>query len=152
MLAVEDRYSELVDQVNLAGAVQDEAASAALSRFGTILACGFVDRAVEAIVIERLSNASGHRALKFIKARLSRGTNYNSGKIVELLGLFDEEWQEAFKSFLAAHDKEKESLNSLYSVRNAVAHGRSSDISYRVLKERVEDVKAVIDGLTESIS
>ena len=147
MFAIEERFRLLEQQIELACNASDEEMAANLRRFGTVLICGFVERSIEVILLERLKPRAHPRVLNFVKSHFKRGTNYNCGAICDLFERFEPEWKNKFKSFMDNNEKEVDSLSSTYSVRNSVAHGGSASITAITLRERRDDVKKIVDAL-----
>jgi len=146
MLAVERRFQALEQQIDLARAAKDDEVSSSLRRFGTVLICGFVERSVEVVLLERLRDRAHPRVLNFVKSHFKRGTNYNCENICQLLDRFDPDWGREFESFMKNNEKEVDALASTYSVRNSVAHGGSGGISVSALRDRLDDARKVIDA------
>lgn len=150
MFAIDQRFRRLEEQINLASNVDDEELSANLSKFGTVLICGFVERSVEVVVLDRLSKKAHPRIINFVKSYFKRGTNYNCNAICQLLERFDPSWRDKFVEFMNKNEKEVDALSSTYNMRNRVAHGDDANISSYTLKERCLDAKKVIDALIVS--
>ncbi len=53
-----------------------EESRADLAKFGAVLVCGFVERCVEVVILQRLSGRAHPRITKFIQAYFRKGTNY----------------------------------------------------------------------------
>ena len=147
MFAIDQRFERLAKQVEIACNTDDVELGAILRRYGTVLICGFVERSVEIIILERLRSRAHPKVIKFVKTYLTKGTNYNCNAICHLLDRFDSKWKDSFKDFMEKNEKEVESLSSVYSIRNSVAHGGDFGISAHVLRERCVDAKKVIDAL-----
>ena len=150
MFAIEERFKLLEQQVELACNASDEEVAANLRRFGTVLICGFVERSIEVILLERLKPLAHPRVLNFVKSHFKRGTNYNCEVICSLLERFEPEWKNKFKHFMDNNEKEVDALSSTYSVRNSVAHGGSGGINAITLRERRDDVKKIVDALIKA--
>ena len=170
MFAIEERFKLLEQQVELACNASDEEVAANLRRFGTVLICGFVERSIEVILLERLKPLAHPKVLNFVKSHFKRGTNYNCEVICNLLERFDQlfsvlefdalddlgeavnrrEWKNKFKHFMDNNEKEVDALSSTYSVRNSVAHGGSGGINAITLRERRDDVKKIVDALIKA--
>lgn len=150
MFAIEERFKLLEQQVELACNASDEEVAANLRRFGTVLICGFVERSIEVILLERLKPLAHPRVLNFVKSHFKRGTNYNCDVICNLLERFEPEWKNKFKHFMDNNEKQVDALSSTYSVRNSVAHGGSGGINAITLRERRDDVKKIVDALIKA--
>ena len=152
MFAIEQRYLSLEERIEAACNAQDEHISEALRKFGTVLICGFVERSVEVVILERLRSRAHPRILKFVKSHFQRGTNFNCNAIENLLDRFESNWKQAFATFVGEHEKEAEGLRSTYSVRNSVAHGGNANVSARALRDWCTDSKTIVDGMIEATS
>ena len=147
MFPIEQRYESLKRDIELACSADDERVGAALQKYCTVLICGFVERSVEIIILERLKSRAHPRVLKFVKAHFKSGTNYDCAAISELLERFDLEWRREFDKFVSRHEEEVEALRSTYSVRNSVAHGGTANVSAKLLKTRVVHIKSIVDAV-----
>ncbi|WP_152473908.1 HEPN domain-containing protein [Roseovarius sp. THAF9] len=147
MYAIEQRFRKLEAQIALACDIQDDEIAANMRRFGSVLICGFVERSIEVIVLERLRNRAHPKVINFVKSHFKKGTNYNCEAIATLLERFEVNWRDEFKKFMEESEKEVEALASTYSVRNSVAHGGDSGITATTLRERCEDAKKIVDAV-----
>lgn len=150
MFAIEQRFRSLEQQIELACSAADEEVAANLRRYGTVLICGFVERSIEVVLLERLERRAHRRVLNFVKSHFRRGTNYNCETICQLLERFEPEWRDKFRAFMDSNEREVEALSSTYSVRNSVAHGGNANIDATTLRERRDDVKRIVDALIEA--
>ena len=147
MYAINQRFRQLEGQVNIACNEKDPEIAASLRKYCAVLVCGFVERSVEVIVLERLRGLAHPKVQSFIKSYFNRGRNFNCNSICNLLERFDSSWGSNFKEFVENNDKEVMALISIYSVRNSVAHGVNVGISAVALKERLDSVKRIVDAL-----
>ena len=147
MFAIEQRYKVLESQIDRACCSDHEEMGADLRRFGTVLICGFVERSVEVIILERLRDRAHPKVVNFVKSHFKKGTNYNCEAICQLLERFEPDWRRKFKDFMENNEKEVDSLSSIYSVRNSVAHGGNHGITATVLRDRCVDTKKIIDAV-----
>lgn len=147
MFAINQRFERLTKQVEIACSADDVELGAILRSYGTVLICGFVERSVEVIILERLRSRAHPKVINFVKSHFKKGTNYNCNAICQLLDRFDSKWKESFRDFMENNEKEVEALSSIYSIRNSVAHGGDFGISAHALRERCGDAKKIIDAL-----
>lgn len=147
MYAINQRFRQLEEQVEIACNVKDPEVAASLRKYCAVLVCGFVERSVEVIVLERLRGLAHPKVRNFIKSYFNRGRNFNCNSICNLLERFDSGWGSNFRKFIENSDKEVMALNSIYSVRNSVAHGVNVGISAVDLRERLDSVKVIVDAL-----
>ena len=150
MFAIEERFKLLKQQIELACNASDEEVAANLRRFGTVLICGFVERSIEVILLDRLKTLAHPRVLQFVKSYFKRGTNYNCETISQLLERFEPDWKTNFKNFMESNEKEVDGLSSTYAVRNSVAHGGNHSIGAIALRERRDDAKRIVDAVIKA--
>lgn len=152
MFAIDQRFRRLEEHIELACNADDEEVAENLRRFGTVLICGFVERSIEVILLERLRNRAHRRVLNFVKSYFKRGTNYSCEAICQLLDRFEPKWRDSFKNFMDNNEKEVEGLSLTYSIRNSVAHGGSHGIDAATLRERRDEAKKVVDAVIMATS
>jgi hypothetical protein len=121
-----------------------------LSKFGAVLICGYVEKCVEVIVLERLKSRAHPRVMAFLKSHFRRGTNYDCKTIVQLLNRFDPDWAERFQFYCAENDKHAESLDSAYALRNSIAHGGDANRGLTGIRELYSSAQAIIDALIDA--
>ena len=99
--------------------------------------------------MEHIENRSHPRAARFIKLHFDKGTNYNCGAITKLLDRFDPIWGEKFRTFQDSRDDIVQSVSSVYTLRNSVAHGGSANRGimgiidlYRAAVELVDELRS----------
>ena len=121
-----------------------------LARFGAVLVCGFVERSVETIIVERLNRRAHERVLNFIRSHFKRGTNYDKDAIEQLLLRFDSNWYRNFRTFIESNQDVEVGISSLYGVRNSVAHGGTNSLEPKRLTELFDISKKLIEGLIKA--
>lgn len=120
---------------------------AALARHGAVLLCGYVERSVEIIVLDRLSRRAHERVIQFVKSHFKRGTNYDCEAICQLLERFDTSWAKKYRKFIETNDAVKEALTSVYTVRNSVAHGGDQSMGARRLADLYVLCKEAVEAM-----
>jgi hypothetical protein len=78
-------------------AISDEVRSD-LAKHGIVLICGFVERSVETIIMEKIAQRAHVRVQNFVRTHFKRGTNYNCEAIAQLLDRFDLAWSTKFRA------------------------------------------------------
>jgi len=123
-----------------------------LARHGTVLVCGFIERSVELVIMDKIKNRAQPRVLNFVRRHFQRGTNYDCETITQLLERFDLDWARRFRDFLGSRDDLVQSISSAYSLRNSIAHGATANPGVRRVTQLYGDAKTVIDGLFAATS
>lgn len=121
-----------------------------LRRYCVVLVCGFVERSLEVIVLERLKKRAQPQVLSFIKSHFQRGTNFRCASICELLKRFDASWEQAFDEWIGDNEARVADLNSAYSLRNQVAHGGTASVTVRDVRRYAESAKIIVDAVVEA--
>ena len=116
MYAINQRFAQLKYQVELACIEKNPQVAASLRKYSAVLVCGFIERSVEVIVLERLRNLAHPRIQNFVKSYFKRGRNFNCNSICGLLEKFDSNWGNNFRNFIDENEKEVVALDSIYSV------------------------------------
>ena len=116
-----------------------------LFKFGTVLICGYIERSVEIIILERLSSRAQPRVLNFIKSHFKKGPKLDCAAIEQLLLRFDTGWAENFAQLVNGSTVSKDGVTSCYSVRNSVAHGGPNSTGSEALKQYLEAAKQVVE-------
>jgi hypothetical protein len=147
MYAIESRKSALDSYFSRAEAAKDEEIQSDLAKLGAVLVCGFVERAVEIIVMERIDRRAQDRVKNFIKSHFRKGTNYDCRAICGLLERFETHWAANMKTWMDANAGPVESLVSVYGLRNSIAHGGGQAASLRRVKDYADHCKLVVDAL-----
>jgi hypothetical protein len=121
-----------------------------LSRFGAVLVCGYVEKCVEIVILERLDRRAHPRVLNFLKSHFRRGTNYNCKTISELLERFDANWARDFRDFCEANEQHAASLDSAYALRNSIAHGGDANRGMKGIRELYDSARAIVGALVQA--
>jgi RiboL-PSP-HEPN len=124
-----------------------EEVRADLAKHGIVLICGFVERSVEIVIMEKIERRAHPRVQNFIRGHFKIGTNYSCEAIAQLLERFDREWGEKFRTFLKSRDDLIDALRSAYELRNSIAHGGTGNRGLRGVQELYASAKEVVDAL-----
>lgn len=146
--AIETRKQQLDTYFRRAAdpAISDEVRSD-LAKHGIVLVCGFVERSVETIIMEKIAQRAHPRVQSFIRGYFKIGTNYNCEAIAGLLERFDVGWSTKFRAFLKIRDDLVEALRSAYDLRNSIAHGGTGNRGLSGVQDLYASAKAVVDGM-----
>jgi HEPN superfamily RiboL-PSP-like protein len=104
-----------------------------LTKYSLIRACGTIEYAFKAIIVDYCSLHSEEQARTFIERRVgSASANPSFAIICRFLGDFDDRWKENFKARISGEPDAlhlRTSLQSLVDARNQFAHGDNPSIS-----------------------
>lgn len=148
ILGIENRKRQLDLYFGRAAdsAISDEIQSD-LAKHGVVLVCGFVERSVETVIMEKIAQRAHPRVQSFIRGYFKIGTNYNCEAIAQLLERFDIAWAKKFRAFLGSRDDLVEALRSAYDLRNSIAHGGAQSRGLRGVHALYASAKEVVDGM-----
>lgn len=148
--AIESRERKLDEFFARAKGAGDDELKSDLARFGTVLVCGYVERCVEVVILNRLTKKAQPRVLDFIKSHFKKGTNYDCEAICQLLMRFDPKWEATFRSMIDKNDQWSMSLASAYSLRNSIAHGGDGNKGLLGVEALYNDCKNIVVALMEA--
>jgi hypothetical protein len=127
-------------------AISDEVRSD-LAKHGIVLVCGFVERSVETVIMEKIAQRAHPRVQSFIRGYFKIGSNYNCEAIAQLLERFDLGWSTKFRAFVKARDDLVEALRSAYDLRNSIAHGGTGNRGLRGVQDLYASAKEVVSAM-----
>jgi RiboL-PSP-HEPN len=140
-----DAFFERVKRSNL-----DEETTSDLSKFAVVMICGYIERSVELVIVERISKRAQPAVVSFVKSYFKRGTNYDCEPIRQLLERFDKKWAEKFEEFLSKNGSVRESIGSAYTLRNSIAHGGEASRGLQGVLAIFVDAKCLVKALIDS--
>jgi hypothetical protein len=148
LLAVEARKQQLDAYFRRAAdpAIPEEVRSD-LAKHGIVLVCGFVERSVETVIMDKIAQRAHPRVQSFIRGYFKIGANYNCEAIAQLLERFDVGWSANFRTFLKTRDDLVEALRSAYDLRNSIAHGGTANRGLRGVQDLCASAKEVVDAM-----
>lgn len=150
MIELQSRKSELEAAIAEIEALEcPDKIRAYLCKFLVILMCGYIERSIEVIILERLSSRAQKRVLNFVKSYFRRGQNLKCAAIFELLERFDVNWARSFRQTMDLSGNTAEKIDSLYGIRNSIAHGGSHSLGISALKSYKEDVVKLVEIVME---
>jgi hypothetical protein len=112
------------------------------SKYLCILVAGFIEKSFSEIALEHARRCGAPSLQNFVERNTSKFTNANASKIVQFLGAFDSDWRSRIENYLV--DEKKDAVDSIYGLRNNIAHGVSVGITYARMKDYYAEVKSLI--------
>lgn len=115
-----------------------------LAQYLAVRVSGLIEVSVKALLLDvAMEKTDDPGVLAFVQDQLDRHWDLNVGKICELLGHFHRSWGTAAENTLVG--PMKESINSVVSIRNALAHGEDATISFGEVSKHNDHV---LEGIT----
>ncbi len=112
------------------------------ARYLCILVSGFLENAIVAIYTTYARDKSVPFVANYVETQLGRLQNPNMERILQVTGSFNPLWRDEIKEHVPA--EVKDSVNSIVSVRNKIAHGESTGITYITIKQYYDNVLKLI--------
>jgi N-acetylglutamate synthase-like GNAT family acetyltransferase len=97
--------------------------------------------------MDHVNKRAQPRVANFIKAHFRKGKNYDCEAIAQLLDRFDVEWGKKNRIFKSSRDDIVQSISSLYTLRNSVAHGGSGNPGIRGVVALHQAAQELVDEL-----
>jgi hypothetical protein len=113
-----------------------------------ILVSGFLERAVQELAMERCRKSSDRTIQSYVRSQIERFINPTAERLVQLVGMFDRQWEDRARDFIV--EERKEAVNSINGLRNAIAHGQDvGGLTYARVNGYYEQVQLVIEFLAD---
>jgi len=107
------------------------------AKYLCVLSAGFIERALQEIIIEYANSKVSKPAARFIIIRISKVKNPKCSTILEVLGAFKESWRNDVNEYLEV-DGRRDAIDTLMDNRHKIAHGQS-ERSGAITRVRVEE-------------
>ena len=117
------------------------------SRYLCILVAGFIEKSLQEILYKYSSDKAASNVADYVYSRLRRFTNPNMEDILALLGAFQPEWR--LKTEIIAEGEMKDAVDSVMALRNPIAHGENTGISYVTIKEYYKSILQLIKHIED---
>jgi hypothetical protein len=145
--SLEKKVDDLFMQVS--GLPEDEIKSR-LAEYLCIRSSGLLENIIKQLVHEYMSTSAPREVQDYVNSKLKSVTNLDHNKLKAFLFSFSKEWHDEYDSFITT--EVAESLNSIYGLRNSLAHGGTNAVSYKGIKTHYDNLKIVIMALKIVIS
>ncbi|MCK4323380.1 MAG: hypothetical protein KAW89_02540 [Armatimonadetes bacterium] len=127
--------------------VDDDELSAHFAKYLCVLASGFIEVSVRAILEDYARRCSNSNVSSFVSKKLERYYNLNWKNILKLVGEFSPDWERRLE---ACTDPELQlGVDSIVSVKNQIAHGKDHGISYGQIKQYYKSAVKVVKLIGE---
>lgn len=125
----------------------DPYVQALLTYYACIRVSGFAENCVRIIFNDYAIPRSKDYVQAFVNGRLREFPNPTWDRIMKLTRDFDGQWAEALKSRVTK--QHRDSLGSINTNRNAIAHGGTSTITIHQLSQYYSDVVLLIEEMED---
>jgi hypothetical protein len=115
------------------------------SRYLCILVAGFIEKSLQEILYKYAYDRASSNVVNYVYSRLKRFNNPNMENILKLLGSFQTEWR--LKIEIISEGEMKDAVDSVMALRNPIAHGENTGISYTRIKEYYKSILKLIEHI-----
>ncbi|MDR0837386.1 MAG: hypothetical protein LBM94_04120 [Propionibacteriaceae bacterium] len=124
----------------------DTYVAAHLARYLVLCLCGDVEQSVQTLIHHYAKSHSDVRVSHYVGKTFRQGQNYNTEKLLQTVQALDPDWR---REILAKFSDELRAFDSIYSIRNQVAHGGDVGVSLGGTQQYFTDIWKVLDHLTD---
>lgn len=144
ILREQQRLDSLFERVK---GLDDDEVKAHLSKYLCVLVSAFLENSMRMVVLKYVGTRSHKNVLNFVNSRLRHITNLNEEKVKQLLGAFSGDWRIKFKSEIS--DEQKAALDSVINLKNCVAHGNPTNVSFVRIDNYYQNIRKVVQVVQE---
>lgn len=148
-LKLESQERKLDDLYQQISKVQDDEIKAHMSKYFCVKMSGYLENTIKILVANYSEKSSPQAISTYVQNSLKTTTNLSEDKLINLLKKFNDDWAVSFAEKIS--EQQVESLNSIISNRNSIAHGQQDNISYQIISQYFSDIKQIIGILKEII-
>lgn len=142
----EKKLDELLASID---SVQDDELKAHLSKYFCVRISGYLENVIKILVAIYIEKGCPQPVSNFVLQDIKGLTNLSEEKLLKFLSKFSGDWGEKFQEKIS--EKQLESLNSIISNRNSIAHGQQDNISYKMIGQYYIDLKEIVRALKDII-
>lgn len=148
-LQIENQERKLDELLKNIDTVTDDELKAHLSKYFCVRISGYLENVLKILVANYSEGSSPRAVSNFLQNHLKSVTNLSEDKMQKVLLKFSEDWSTNF--FEKVTEQQIQSLNSIISNRNSIAHGQQDNISYKVIGQYYLDLKEIVKHLRDII-
>ena len=143
-----DRLNAVFARISHVSVTNDQLRSD-FARYLCVLVSGFIESSINEISLAYCTRRSNQQIQNYMDRRLRVG-NPNAEQILQFVGSFDAEWRKELEEYIRG--ERKDALDSIVNIRNDIAHGKSTGITYIGIKEYYDSAQEVIEFINELFS
>jgi hypothetical protein len=146
---IENQERKLDKLLSDISTIQDDELKAHLSKYFCVRISGYLENVFKILVANYSEGSSQKPVTNYLQNDLKNITNLSEEKIQRTLIKFSDDWYNIFNSKVS--EQQLQSLNSIISNRNSIAHGQQDNISYKVIGQYYTDLKVIVEALKDTI-
>jgi len=108
-----------------------------------VLVSGFLEVSVSALYEEYARDTANANTADYVSSQLSRFRNPNMARILELTRRFSRQWEECLR--MQTQGQLKDAVDSIVALRNQIAHGVYTTLTYQRMWSYYACVVKVVD-------
>lgn len=148
-LRIENQERKLDELLKNIDTIKDDELKAHLSKYFCVRISGYLENVMKFLVANFSERSSPRPVSNYIQNDLKNLTNLSEEKMQKVLTKFSEDWCTNFMNKVS--EQQLQSLNSIISNRNSIAHGQQDNISFNVIGQYYADIKGIVKILQEII-
>ncbi len=130
---------------------QEGELQAMLARFLCIRIGGYIEVFIKDRIRHFVDNRRSHKVIsEYVSNTIRDITNLNNKKIYTILSSFSNDWADYYKENVT--EDMKQSLGSIYDVRNNIAHGGNDSLSLRDIKRHFNNIEEALNIIDKAIN
>ena len=145
----EDYKRKLDADFTIASTLEGEIQSV-YSRYLCVRVAGFLEACLKEEISLFVEPRCPANIKKYIISTLQSTTNLTHNKIIKALQNFSQDWSEHYAGNVT--EEMTQSIGSIYSNRNNIAHGQNSNITLQQVKKDYENIKHVVQAIHNAIT
>ena len=119
-----------------------------LAQLMAIWVSGYLEVTCRDVLVTYVESTSNEIVASYVSQQLSRSRNPTTQEILKLVKHFDESRAKELKKFISQRGI-RESVDSVVSLRNHIAHGRPMDATIEDVKKQFDDSRQLAEKLKE---
>ena len=148
-LQIENQERKLDKLLENIDRVEDDELKAHLSKYFCVRISGYLENVLKILIASYSEGSSPQPVSNYLQNSIKSITNLSEDKIQNTLSKFSEDWGVNFSNRVT--EQQVQSLNSIISNRNNIAHGQQDNISYKTIGQYYLDLKEIIKLLRDII-
>ena len=117
------------------------------ARYLCVLVSGYLEMSLIAVYRQYTQTRAEEKVVNYVTRNLSRFQNPNMERICQLVGSFNQNWEEELRLFV--DDEVKDSIDSIVANRNQISHGKDVGITYITMNNYYQNAKRLVEFLSE---
>lgn len=128
--------------------IDDDELRAESTKYACVLMSGLLEATCRDVMTRFAAKRGSKELVRAAETVVGRFQNPSTGKIVELLSVFDPDKANAWR--LSINDEQADAIDSIVNNRHQIAHGRHSGLSFGVLLRYYNKAKPAVDLIEQS--